>query len=435
LHREQTPLALREVVRVYLPLALSWIMMSAETPVSTAVINRLPNAQPNLAAFLAVLALSLFIESPVIDLLATSTTLATDSARFRSVRRFTVWLMAWVTAVHALVALTPLFDLVAYQLVNLPAEVAELARGPMAIMVPWSAAIGWRRFHQGLLIRSGQTRAIGVGTALRLLTISTVSVLGLQDGRLTGVEVAAAALVVSVVVEAVYVWRAAGGTVRRLLSMGPTGDALSTRALLAFHLPMAASTMVVLTSMPLVTRFLASGPDALLAMNGWQVSIALSFLMRTITLALPEVVIALSARPDSEPLLRRFCLTTGWALVAATVVFATFRVDVWWFSRVLGASGQVAEAAHIGFWACCLLPLGNAGSSYVRGRLTALHSTKPRLWAIGVNVALLVGSMVGLAAVGVHGVLMAAAALTVSLFAEWAVLAWFLRQRLAGRTA
>jgi progressive ankylosis protein len=349
LHREQTPLALREVVRVYLPLALSWIMMSAETPVSTAVINRLPNAQPNLAAFLAVLALSLFIESPVIDLLATSTTLATDSARFRSVRRFTVWLMAWVTAVHALVALTPLFDLVAYQLVNLPAEVAELARGPMAIMVPWSAAIGWRRFHQGLLIRSGQTRAIGVGTALRLLTISTVSVLGLQDGRLTGVEVAAAALVVSVVVEAVYVWRAAGGTVRRLLSMGPTGDALSTRALLAFHLPMAASTMVVLTSMPLVTRFLASGPDALLAMNGWQVSIALSFLMRTITLALPEVVIALSARPDSEPLLRRFCLTTGWALVAATVVFATFRVDVWWFSRVLGASGQVAEAAHIGF--------------------------------------------------------------------------------------
>jgi hypothetical protein len=52
-----------------------------------------------------------------------------------------------------------------------------------------------------------------------------------------------------------------------------------------------------------------------------------------------------------------------------------------------------------------------------------------------VNVALLVGSMVGLAAVGVHGVLMAAAALTVSLFAEWAVLAWFLRQRLAGRTA
>ena len=435
MNREQTPLALREVGRVYLPLALSWIMMSAETPVSTAVINRLPNAEPNLAAFLAVLALSLFIESPVIDLLATSTTLATDSARFRAVRRFTVWLMVWVTVVHALVALTPLYDVVAYQLVNLPREVGELARWPMAVMIPWSAAIGWRRFHQGLLIRSGRTRAIGIGTALRLVSISSVGVLGLLDGRFTGVQVAALALVVSVVVESLYVWRAAGSTVSRLLAVPASGEGLTTRTLLSFHLPMAASTMVVLTSMPLVTRFLASGPDALLAMNGWQVSIALSFLMRTITLALPEVVISLSGRPGSEPLLRRFCLTTGWSLVGLSVLFAVLRVDVWWFTRVLGASAEVAEAAHVGFWACCLLPLGNAGSSYVRGRLTAMHATKPRLWAIGVNICFLVGSMVGLAAAGVHGVLMAAGALTLSLFAEWAVLAGFLRFRLNARAA
>jgi len=38
--------------------------------------------------------------------------------------------------------------------------VAELTRRAAAILLPWPAAIGYRRFYQGILIGSGLTRRV-----------------------------------------------------------------------------------------------------------------------------------------------------------------------------------------------------------------------------------------------------------------------------------
>ena len=54
-------------------------------------------------------------------------------------------------------------------LMGVPAAVAEHVQPGLAVMVLWTAAIGWRRFLQGILIRFGQSRAVGYGTAVRLV--------------------------------------------------------------------------------------------------------------------------------------------------------------------------------------------------------------------------------------------------------------------------
>src|SRR5690606_4767257 len=113
--------------------------------------------------------LSITIESPIINLLATSTALVKDHASYLLVRRFTIHWCLILTVVAILVASTPLFDLVCNQWLDVPDEIAQWVQPGMKIMVFWSAAIGWRRFLQGILIRFKQTRQVAYGTVVRLI--------------------------------------------------------------------------------------------------------------------------------------------------------------------------------------------------------------------------------------------------------------------------
>ena len=68
-----------DVFRFWLPLFASWLLMLAEGPLVQAAVNRLPDEVVMLAAFGLVVGLAVLIESPVINLLATATSITTSS--------------------------------------------------------------------------------------------------------------------------------------------------------------------------------------------------------------------------------------------------------------------------------------------------------------------------------------------------------------------
>jgi len=418
-------LSLNRLLAVYVPLALSWLMMAADLPICTAFVNLLPDHLVQIAALQALFAIALFVESPVIDLLATSTTLAKTKQSFEAIRKFTVWLMVWCGVAHFLVSATPLFDVVFRQILALPADIAEAVRLPMLILVPWSPAIGWRRHVQGLLIRNGETRTIGLGTLVRVVTIFVVALVGYLSHALPGAVVAAFALTSSVLVEAVFIHFAGKRALRS--AVWPEGEPLRKKELWAFHLPLSVSTMVMLASMPLTTWSLAQAPSPLLAMNSWQISLGLAFLLRTVTFALPEVVIA-NWRPGNDArLLFRFCVGIGVGLSLLMVVMGGLGLDEAFFRYVMQADPDVARGAHLAFFACALLPVMTAATSYLKGVLTLLKVTVARLAATVASIVVLVIVL----AIGVNGrwpgVYTAAMAVTLSQFAELLVLILLLR--------
>jgi progressive ankylosis protein len=139
----------RDIFWFWLPLFASWLLMTAEGPIISAAINRLPNEVIMLAAYGIVVSLSVTIESPIINMLATSTALVKDRPSFLLVRRFTIHWAIGLTVVAALVAFTPLFEVVVMDWLEAPPVVAAWVRPGMQIMTFWTAAIAWRRFLQG----------------------------------------------------------------------------------------------------------------------------------------------------------------------------------------------------------------------------------------------------------------------------------------------
>ena len=186
-----SPLTVRRIVRTWWPLAASWLLMGAELPVLSAVVARLADPEINLAAYGGVVfPLALVIESPIIMLLAASTALSRDWGSYVKLHRFMMLTSASLTALHALIAFTPLYYVVVRGVLGAPAEIVEPARLGLMIMLPWTWAIAYRRFNQGVLIRFGHSRAVGVGTVIRLISDGAVLLTGYLVGVLPGVVVA-----------------------------------------------------------------------------------------------------------------------------------------------------------------------------------------------------------------------------------------------------
>lgn len=422
---EDAPLRKSTILRFYLPLAASWLMMSVETPVCVGAISRLPEPTLNTAAFFLMMGLSLWIESPVMDLLSTSTTLAKDRAGFLALRRYTLWICGVVTVVHAAVAVTPLFDMLAHGLLGVPREVVDAARTAMIVMIPWSAFIGWRRFLQGVCIRHGLTRQVGFGTGVRLITVTGTALLFYFATDWPGVVVAATALVISVGVEAAFIHAVSAPIVRRSypVSDEPPAD-IPWRRLANFHLPLTTSTILMLSGNPIIAKALAGTSEPIANMASWQVAAALVFLFRTAAFALPEVVITLHKGPKSEQSLKDFCILVGLFCAVCLAFFAFTGLDKIYFTNVIGAEPSEVQMAHIAVLWCLAMPFINAMMSFVRGMLTAYHLTMARLQAVTSSLIVFVLTLWLGVRLGWPGVALPAIALTVSNAAELVFLAY-----------
>lgn len=377
----------KRLLSFYAPLALSWLCMAAEAPICLAVISRSASGDVKAAAFHVVMAIAIFIEAPVIDLLSTSTTLCRTRSNFEVLRKFVLWLILWVTVLHALVVFTPLYGMLTLGLLHLKPEVADAAHLPLQILALWSAAIGWRRWLQGILIRAGETKAISFGTLLRVLTIG-IFAFGLHFGlKVDGLVAAGIGLMASVTVESAFVHWVSRKIIHEGVLSVQEGDHLSFGDLARFHFPLTASTSVTLMTGPLLAWALAASPNPIQNAAAFSLASSLIWLFRTATFALPEVVIALSSEAASRPILLKFCLQVGGVLTFIMASFWAFGLDSAWISGVLGAKPELIPLAKMAFLLSLAFPILGAAASALRGFLTAARETKSRLWAIGAYIS------------------------------------------------
>ncbi|MBW8010850.1 MAG: hypothetical protein FVQ83_06365 [Chloroflexi bacterium] len=245
----------KRILIYWLPLAASWLLMATEGPVINGALARMFDAELMIAAFGIVVSLSITIESPVIPLLSTSTALSRSRQSYLQLRRFTLHLMVITTIIHALMGWTVLFDIIVDDLMGIPEKLLESIRLGMRYMLFWSAAIAWRRFKQGVLIRHGKTRFVGQGTAVRLTSIAATVILLAFIGQIQGVIVGALALNVGVIAEALYAQWAASKLIAEKFSQEnqrKNDSELKYFDLVKFHSPLAASMLLFLLMQPLI---------------------------------------------------------------------------------------------------------------------------------------------------------------------------------------
>jgi hypothetical protein len=383
-------LTLRRILWFWLPLAGTWLMMAAEGPILAAVIARLPDPKLNLAAYGVAFALALIAEAPIIMLMAASTALVEDRHSFRLLRSFTWGLNVVITVILVLALLPPVFRIIAIDLIGLPAEVASRTHLATWLLLPWPAAIGFRRFYQGMLIRDGRTRLVALGTVVRLLSMLTTALVMAFTSRLTGAAVGGLALSAGVTAEAIVTRLMVRDTIRRVLA-AVTEKAEKAKLTLAevvrFYYPLALTSILGLGIQPVVTFFVGRGRMPIESLAVLPVIHSLLFLFRALGLAYQEVPIALLGEGlKGYGSLKRFALYLGFLASGGIALLVFTPLADLWFQGFSGLSQELADFSLLPAQLQVLLPALTVLICFQRAILVRYRATGPVTWATLVEV-------------------------------------------------
>jgi progressive ankylosis protein len=404
---------MQRIVRTWWPLAGSWLLMAAEVPALSAVVARLPDPSINLAAYGGVVfPLALIVESPILMLLSASTALSKDWASYRKIWRFMMVTGAVMTAAHVLMVFTPLYYVVVRGILGVPEAIVEPARIGLMIMIPWTWAIAYRRFHQGVLIRFGHSRSVGAGTAVRLGADGLVLLIGYTIGTIPGIVVASSAVIAGVISEAVFIGLAVRPVLREdVRPAPPVSPVLTWRVFFAFYIPLALTSLISLLVQPIGSAGLSRMPDPIASLAVWPVVTGLLFLIRSLGFALNEVVVALLDERGMASYLRQFTGMLATSTTALLLLFVVTPLAGIWFGRISALPPHLAELARTGLWLTLPIPALTALQSWCQGSIVNSRRTRGITEAVVIylfaNITLLwmgvawgqaIGLYVGLAA-------------------------------------
>lgn len=424
----------RGILFFWLPLAATWLMMSVEGPFLAAVIARLADPEVNLAAYGVAFAFAMLFESPIIMLMSASVALVADGRSYRLLRNFTTALNAACTALLLVMLIPPIFDAVLQGALALPPRVADEVHGALLLLLPWPAAIGFRRFLHGILIRAGRTRLVAYGTVLRLTGMASAALLLAHFTSWPGAWVGAAALSAGVVSESIATSLMAIGTVARLrrIGSGPDGvgeptagdgsaprlqigggapalaaaeceagagaeevsgaEGVATRVLAAeargepldyatisrFYFPLALTSLIGLAVQPILTFFMGRAPAPVESLAVFPVVHAVSFFFRAPGISFQEAAIALLGdRSEHLRALGRFGLSLGLVVTGGMALLAFTPLADVWFITVSGLSRELADAALAPFRVALLLPPLTVLISLQQAMLVKARRTRP----------------------------------------------------------
>ncbi len=391
---QRVTVGLQLVFRTWWPLALSWVLMAVELPVIGAAIARLPDPQINLAAWGGIVyPLALIVEAPIIMLLSASTALSKDWDSYLRIRKYMLWMAGGLTLLHVLVAFTPLYDLVVVRWIDAPTEIVEPARLGLRLMLPWTGAIAYRRFQQGVLIRCGHSSAVGTGTIVRLAADVSVIAFGLITKSVSGIALAGLAMSSGVMSEALFNGLRVRPVLRdQLRHAPPAAEALSLRSFLSFYVPLAMTSLLFLLIQPLGSAALSRMPQALESLAAWPVVSGLVFLLRSPGVAFNEVAVALLDEPDSGPYLVRFALRLMGSMSVLLLLIVLTPISMFWFEKLTSLEAELARMAARALWFTLPLPAISVLVSWFQGVL--LNARRTRAVSESVIVGLIVISIV-----------------------------------------
>jgi hypothetical protein len=369
-------------------------MMGMEGPFIAAIIARLASAKFNLAAFGVAFSLGMFFESPIIMMLSAANVLVKDRHSYLTLRRFNNALNLFITLAMLFVLIPPVFYWLTEGLIGLPPEVARLTRRATIILLPWPAAIGYRRFFQGILIGNHMPRRVAYGTVVRLGSMAATAWLLYRFSSLPGACVGTAALSAGVIMEALASRVMAGPLVSALLA-APSGTAgkekaLSNREIAAFYFPLAMTSLLGIAVHPMMSFFLGKSRLPIESLAVLPVVNALTFIFRSIGLSYQEAAIALLGKGrDSCRKLRDFAWLLG-IIASGLLAILTYSPAVnWWFRGVSGLSAELVGLAVMPARIFALIPALEVLLAFQRARFVVNKSTRTITAATAIEVAII----------------------------------------------
>ncbi|MBS1560100.1 MAG: hypothetical protein JSS89_00700 [Bacteroidetes bacterium] len=395
-------LSIGYILRFWYPLCATWIMMAVEGPLLTSVIARLHDPAFNLAAYGVAVAIAMFIESPVIMLLSTTVALAKDKRSMQVLHRFMVSVNILVTVGMLVVSIPAVYNMLVHSVIQLPDDVASLMYWGLVCMIPWPAAIGYRRYYQGLLIRNGRTRRVAYGTVVRLLSMAGMATILVVFTSFSGVVIGTVSLTSGVILEAFATRWMAKEVLAHYYDQADEvcAEPPSIREVLRFYIPLAMTSIIGFVVTPMLAFFLGRSKYPVESLAVLPVVDSFVFLFRSFGFSYQEVGIALLGENNKNYVqIKRVGLMIIAATTAALALVAYTPLSEVLFTRAYGLSEDLAAFAVLPTMILVALPALSVLYSLQRAVLIVARKNIVVTWSTIIEVGWILVSMIVVLAV------------------------------------
>lgn len=368
-------LRFRRLVAIWIPLALTFFLLSGGTPVINASINRLPGerAEVDLAAFAVLLGVALFLHSPLLVTREIAIRLSVDRAGARAALRFCAAAGAVVAALELLLGLTPLGRLALLPFADREEVIAEAHRG-IALLSPMPVLIAVRGVFHARQIREDDTKGVAIGTGVRLLATGLLGLLLGPHLGLSGARLGALCMSFGIALETASVLFQARSRAP-LPDHSPRGRPKAA----SFALPLMLANVLGVGASVFYLRIAAAVPVAHQAASiaAFHQTRSLQWLFASGALALQSLTTAKAEGPGEARAMIRFSCAVGLAMSGCFALSILPGARTFILVDLLGekADGAVAAYATPALALSSVMPFLNALRFSMRGVLIARGST------------------------------------------------------------
>ena len=344
--KDPVQLTFRYIFRLWLPLMATWLLMAISWQIVATVVATLPNPTVNLAAFGVAAAIGLIIEAPIVMMTNAASALCHDQQSYQLVRRTTYKLNVLITLLIVVMVYPPLYRWFTGTLMNLSTDLVETSRVALIWLLPWPAAIGFRRFYQGIALSSGAGRQITIGGISRMIATILTCFVTSKFSEVSGASVGCAGLSAGVIAEALAVRYLTRRTIHAVATRpnGPTP--LTHKRFWTFYYPLIITAFISLGIEPLVTFFLGRSKSPIESLAVMPVVSAFYFAFCSFSLALQDAMVALlGTSSEAKRKLREFAVSMTLTLTFFVLLLAYTPLANSWLTRISGLSPEMTEFA------------------------------------------------------------------------------------------
>lgn len=348
---KKSPLDWKELIRFYLPLAGTSLMMTLTHIIMDAGLARTRNPNLSLAAFAVAKSIVTIIVSPQAMNRQMTVALVRTRKAVRVVKNFVTRLALAISLAMAICAFTPLSLFIFERMIGVPLEVAEAAQSALKIMSIIPLCFALRDYAHGLAILSRQNPLIPLATITRLGALGIVLSLIIAKFEWPGAVIAATAYLFAAFVEMSVVYLGTRDAFRfgnpMLTTEKKENENLTLNNIFNFMMPLTITTLILSLIQPIINATLARGATPELSLAAYAVAYNLGGLFfGPITMIHQCSLVYINDDHDSTVrTVRSFITFCGFVAGLGIMVTSLSPLGTFIFRRLIGVETQVAKEA------------------------------------------------------------------------------------------
>lgn len=343
-------------------------------PALAGILARTDQAEEAISGFAVAFAIALLAGLPHIRVQQLTLVFFDDSASLPVIRNFVLRWSALSTVVIAVVALTPLNEIILGSVFSVEPDVEKQAASALRALVVLPGLLVMRAYMHGVALRAEKPLIVWTGSITGSVVVIAIAATLILTDAVTGALAGGIAFSAGVAVEVVLLW-----VLTRGVAVTGSGKApVTIKDMTKFFWPLLIAAIAPSATQPIISASMARAAEPTVSIAAVSVAFGLFQTVSAATNGVQNSTLALMALRFAEARVLRFMLAVGLLTSVATLMIGFVTpVTTLVLQDILGTEDRLFELARFSFRLLAPLPVILVVEQFYAARLMRMRNTRP----------------------------------------------------------